>query len=342
MSFPGRGLTLFVAAGLLLLLVILGAALFGAASIPLSGIATSAADRLPFIDASSGLTSTQEAVLWEIRVPRILMAALVGASLAIAGAGYQGVFRNPLVDPYLLGAAAGAGLAATTVIALWPQGSATAVPIAAFAGATAGVLLAYGLAVVADPARSNATLVLSGVAVAAFLTSVQTFILQQNSESLRSVYGWILGQLGRSSWSDIALVAPYMIVSWVVLLAHARWLDVLSTGDDKASSLGVKPERLRLVVIVAASLATAAAVAASGLIAFVGLVVPHMVRRIAGYDNRVVLPLSLLGGAAFLVLADTVARTALSPQELPIGVITAFLGAPFFAYLLRRSAMSLR
>ncbi|MFN0280726.1 MAG: FecCD family ABC transporter permease, partial [Kineosporiaceae bacterium] len=239
---------------------------------------------------------------------------------------------------YLLGAAAGAGLGATLVIAYAPQGIGPVgtLPIAAFVGALAGVGLAYGLGTVAARGQGgSATLLLAGVAVAAFLTALQTLVQQSNTDNLRQVYGWILGQLGTADWPQLVMVLPYMVVSTAVMLFSARALDVLAVGDDEATTLGIRPRRVRLAVLVAASLGTAAAVAVSGLIGFVGLVVPHVVRRLAGGSYRTVLPVSLLGGAAFLVGADLLARTVIAPGELPIGVVTAFVGAPFFAALLR-------
>jgi ABC-type Fe3+-siderophore transport system permease subunit len=275
-------------------------------------------------------------VLLELRLPRVLLASLVGAGLAISGAAYQGVFRNPLADPYLLGAAAGAGLGATLVIAYSPVqsvGPVGIVPLAAFAGALIGVGCALALGTAAGGSHSP-TLLLAGIAVAAFLAAAQTLVQQQNTEDLREIYGWLLGQLGRSQWSDVALVLPYLGVACTVLLFCGRALDVLAVGDDEASSLGVHPGRLRLLVVLAASLATASAVAVSGLIGFVGLVVPHIVRRLIGGSHARVLPMSLLVGGSFLVLADLVARVVVAPAELPIGVVTAFVGAPFFAGLL--------
>jgi iron complex transport system permease protein len=255
--------------------------------------------------------------------------------LASAGAAYQGVFRNPLADPYLLGAAAGAGLGATLVIAYAHAASSRDLrPVAAFAGATIGVVAAYALGRSVG-GRTTATLILAGVTVASFLTAVQTFVQQQNTDTVQEVYAWLLGQLETSGWRDVGVVLPYVTVSWVVLLLHRRLLDVLAVGDEEAASLGVNVTRVRLIVLAAATLGTAAAVALSGLIAFVGIIVPHAIRLLAGTSYRVVLPLSLAFGAAFLVLADLLARTIMAPAELPIGVVTAFFGAPFFAVLLR-------
>jgi iron complex transport system permease protein len=310
----------------------------GAIGLPPEGVLSSLLGRVG-LHVGTPLPHVQEEILVQWRVPRVLLAALVGGVLAIAGASYQGVFRNPLADPYLLGAAAGAGLGATVVIAYAPQGVGPfgTVPIAAFAGALSGVGLAYGLGTLASRqgGGGSATLLLSGVAVASFLTAAQTLVQQSNSDDLRQVYSWILGGLGSAQWSQLALVVPYATISVVVLLASGRALDVMAVGDDEARTLGVRPGRVRLVVLLGASLGTAAAVAVSGLIGFVGLVVPHIVRRLTGGSYRTILPVSLVGGATFLVAADLVARTVLAPAELPIGVVTAFVGAPFFAALLR-------
>ncbi|MFI0445828.1 FecCD family ABC transporter permease [Actinomadura sp. 6N118] len=315
----------------------LAALLVGAADLPVTGVVKALLDRVPFVDADSGLSTVERNVLFELRLPRVLLGAMVGGLLAIAGAGYQGVFRNPLADPYLLGAAAGAGVGATLVIVVVPGDPAFAIPLAAFVGAISGVFLAYALGSTAG--RGNgpgaATLVLAGVAVSNFLAAVQTFLQQANAEELQRIFSWILGGLGLADWPTLAMIAPYALVSTVVLLLHGRLLDVLSVGEEEANSLGVSAARVRLIVLIAASLATACAVAVSGLIGFVGIVVPHAVRRLAGGSYRVVLPLSLLLGAAFLELADLVARTVVAPGELPLGVVTAFVGAPFFVVILR-------
>jgi iron complex transport system permease protein len=325
--------------GAVLVVALLAGVWVGALPLPPGGVVVTLLDRLldPLgLHLSGGLTGTQEAVLLQLRLPRVILASLVGAGLAISGASYQGVFRNPLADPYLLGAAAGAGLGATLVIAYSPTeklGPFGIVPLAAFVGALVGVGFALLLGTAAGGSHSP-TLLLAGVAVAAFLAAAQTLVQQQNTDDLREVYGWLLGQLGRTQWSDVVLVLPYLVPACLVLLFCGRPLDVLAVGDDEASALGVHPGRLRLLVILAASMATASAVAVSGLIGFVGLVVPHIARRFVGGSHARVLPVSLLIGGAFLVLADLVARVVLAPAELPIGVVTAFVGAPFFAALL--------
>ncbi|MDH3682744.1 MAG: iron ABC transporter permease, partial [Acidimicrobiia bacterium] len=299
-------------------------------------------DRLPVLAADSGLTEQQEVILWQWRMPRAVLGVLVGASLALSGATYQGVFRNPLADPYLLGVAAGAGLGATLVIVGGVDtgwGPFDTIAGAAFVGALAGVGLTATLG--GGPGRAPATLLLAGVAVASFLTAAQTYLMQRNTDTLRQVYTWILGRLGTTGWDEVLVLAPYLAVCGVLVLAHRRHLDVLRLGDDEAASLGVDPRRVRVILVIAASLLAAAAVSVSGLISFVGIIVPHLIRLAVGASYRIVLPLAAIGGGAFLMLADLAARTVASPAELPIGVVTAFVGAPFFAIVLLTSRRAL-
>jgi iron complex transport system permease protein len=296
-------------------------------------------DRLPVISIDSGVSDSDWAIVWSIRMPRVVLGALVGGMLSIAGASYQGVFRNPLVDPYLLGAAAGAGLGATIALTIG-RGVTEAwaldpVPAAAFVFAVASVLVTYTVGAAFGGDRTGVTLVLAGVAVVSFTSAVQTFILQRNLEVFREVFRWITGSLASATWSDVRLTVPYVTVSVIVLLVHRRHLDLFRVGGDEAATLGMNVARTRLVIVIAATLGTAAVVSVSGLIGFVGLVVPHIVRLVAGAGYRRVLPLSLMGGAAFLVLADIPGRMLSEPAETPIGVVTAFIGAPFFIYLLR-------
>jgi iron complex transport system permease protein len=315
-----------------LVAVVLVAMAVGPAGLSPSAIAIEIVNYIPGVHLDGGLSELESAVLWELRAPRVVLAILAGAMLAVAGAGYQGVFRNPLADPYLLGVAAGAGLGAT--LAIVAGADRTVVPVTAFVGGVVGVAATYALGRGVGGRDAN-TLILAGVAVAAFLTAVQTYVNQRNTDSLREVYGWILGRLLTAGWRDVVIVLPYIAVAMVVILAHRRLLDVLSVGQHEAGSLGVPAARVRLVVVLAATLGTAAAVAVSGLIGFVGIVVPHIVRMLAGASYRIVLPLSAIIGAAFLVSADLVARTIVAPGELPVGVVTAFVGAPFFTLVLR-------
>jgi iron complex transport system permease protein len=321
-----------------LLAVLLGA-MIGPAGPDWWRVPLALADRLPLISIDSGVTEREWSIIWNIRMPRVVLAGLVGAMLSVGGASYQGVFRNPLVDPYLLGAAAGAGLGATLMIAIWGDVGSTwvvdPVPAVAFVFALSAVALTYLVGASFGGLRTTSTLVLAGVAMVSLLTAVQTFVLQRNSEVVREVYTWILGRVANATWDDVVLVLPYVTLSCVVLFLHRRHLDALRIGDEEATTLGIPVTRVRLVVVVAATLGTAAVVAVSGLIGFVGLVVPHMVRLIAGASYRRLVPLTVFFGATFLILADIPGRTLMAPSELPIGVVTAFVGAPFFIFLLR-------
>lgn len=326
-------------ASAVLAIAFLFGAMVGPAGPPAWRVPLELLDWLPLVDVDTGVSSTQHAVLWEIRMPRVVLAGIVGAMLSLAGASYQGVFRNPLVDPYLLGVAAGAGLGATIVLSVGRESTASwpidPLPLAAFVGGLAAVAVTYLVGAAFGAARTPATLVLAGVAVTSLVTAAQTFILQRNSDVVRQVYAWILGRLSTATWADVRLVMPYVLVSTVALLAHRRLLDVLRVGDDEAAALGTQVERVRLTVVLAATFGTAAVVSVSGLIGFVGIMVPHLVRMLAGASYRSLLPLTVLVGAAFLIVADVPGRVLSNPAETPIGVVTAFLGAPFFILVLR-------
>jgi iron complex transport system permease protein len=311
----------------------------GPASIGPGSIIGSVLSHLPLLHARTPLDSVDEAILWQVRAPRVVLAALVGAMLAVAGSAYQGVFRNPLADPYLLGVAAGAGLGATLAIAYLAAGTDNGLllPLAAFGGAVLAVAATYVLGRSTGGVHGTTTLILAGIIVALFMTAIQTFLQQYRSDTLREVYAWILGGFGTADWQAVAIVTPYIAISSAIILMHRRVLDVLSLGDEEAASLGIDVRRARLILVMVATAGTAAAVAVSGLIGFVGIIVPHTVRLLVSPSYRAIIPLSILGGAGFLVLADILARTLLSPAELPIGVVTAFFGAPFFAILLRKS-----
>jgi iron complex transport system permease protein len=304
------------AAGALALASVLLGAMVGPAGPSWWRVPLALLDHLPLVSIDSGVTPREWTIIWDIRMPRVVLAALVGSMLSLSGASYQGVFRNPLVDPYLLGVAAGAGLGATLVFTLNRTGSSTWIidplPLSAFAGGLLAVLVTYVVGTAFGGQKSASTLVLAGVAVTALATAVQTFVLQRHTD-----------------------VLPYVVVSSVVLFLHRRLLDIMRVGDDEATALGASVNRVRIVVVIAATLGTSAVVAVSGLIGFVGIIVPHAVRLLAGASYRVIVPLSLLMGASFLIIADIPGRVLQNPSETPIGVVTAFLGAPFFLLLLR-------
>jgi iron complex transport system permease protein len=328
-----------VAAVAFLAAAVAAGVLVGPAGLDPVDVAQAFAAKVPLLGVHSPLGETEATIVFDLRLPRVALGALVGAMLAVAGGAYQGVFRNPLADPYLLGIAAGAELGATLTIAYGPAGSSTSMllPAVAFAGGAGSVLVTY--LVGRAGGHGTTSLILAGVTVAAFLTAIETFVQQQRSETIRDVYAWLLGQLETSGWTDVWIVLPYALVAGVTIVAHRRLLDVLRLGDDEAAALGVDVRRVRLTVVVAATLGTAAAVAVSGLIGFVGIIVPHAIRLLVGGSYRVLLPLSIIAGAGFLVFADLIARTVLAPAELPIGVITAFFGAPFFAVVLRTTRL---
>lgn len=324
----------WIIAAVVLVGTVLGGLSIGPVAIGIGDIWATITSHIPGAGAAGTVSQAHQAIIWDIRLPRVLLGVLVGGMLATAGAAYQGVFRNPLADPYLLGVAAGAGLGATLAIAIGGGGSAL-LPMAAFVGAVVAASLTYAVGAAGSRGNTVTSLILSGVAVAAFLTAAQTYVQQRNSETLREVYSWILGRLSTAGWSEVRSVLPYVFVASAILFALRRMLDVLALGDEEATALGMPVTRIRLIIVAAATLGTAAVVAVSGLIGFVGIVIPHLLRLLFGASYRLLIPLSFFGGGAFLVAADLFARIAIPPAELPIGVITAFLGAPFFALILR-------
>lgn len=299
------------------------------------GIAIGAVSLSPF-DSDP----TNRYILTQIRLPRVLLAALVGGALALCGAVMQGLFRNPLADPYLLGIAGGATAGAALAITLHLDSSWGAVPLGAFLGAVVTVIIVYRLAQTRWAQLDNYALILSGVALAALFSAVTSFLLFYGgaAHDARRLIFWILGGLGGAQWLYVWGLLGTLAITGVVLVLFARDLNALSLGEEMAAHLGIEPRHLRKILLFAVTLLTAVAVAVSGTIGFVGLIVPHILRLLVGPDHRLLLPASALGGAVLLTLCDALARTVLAPAELPIGIITALLGAPFFLYLLRRRA----
>lgn len=310
----------------------LGVLLVGALAM---GIALGAVPVSPFDSDPTNLF-----ILTQIRLPRVLLAALVGGALALCGAVMQGLFRNPLADPYLLGIASGATAGAALVIALHLDIYWGAVPIGAFLGGVLAVAIVYRVAQTRWAQLDNYALILSGVALAALFSAVTSFLLFYSgaSQDARRLIFWILGGLGGAQWVYVLGLLGTILVAGMILLLFARDLNALALGEEMAAHLGIEPRHLRKILLFAVTLLTAVAVAVSGTIGFVGLIVPHMLRLIVGPDHRLLLSTSALGGAVLLTLCDAVARTVLAPAELPIGIITALLGAPFFLFLLRRRA----
>jgi iron complex transport system permease protein len=315
----------------LVLATFIGGVVIGPVTIPLSDALAAVFGR-----HDETMVATHRLIVTQIRVPRVLLGLLVGSALAVSGAAMQGLFRNPLASPYVLGIASGASTGAALVILLGGR-SVFFLPLGAFSGGAAAAAIVYRLARGRDRRTSIFTLILAGVAVGALFSAVTSFLLFLSSggERLSDVLFWIMGGLGRANWVSVAILAPIVGGGVMAVFFFARDLNALSTGEEGAFHLGVNPDRLSRWMLAVTTLLTSAAVALAGTVGFVGLVIPHVVRLIVGPDHRVLIPVSALAGGCFLVWSDLAARTAAAPAELPVGVITAFLGAPFFLYLLR-------
>jgi iron complex transport system permease protein len=282
---------------------------------------------------------TFRTILLDIRLPRTILIAMVGAALAGSGATYQGLFRNPLADPYLIGVAAGAGLGAILAMSVkWPYTTMglLAVPLAAFIASLLTVYLVYTFAHIGKTVPTT-NLILAGVAVSSFATALTSFLILRSTGEVRRAIGWLLGGVSLIGWDATLALVPYLAIGLITLVLSGYALNILQFGDDQAAQLGLNVQRTKLIIIVAASLVTAAAVSFAGIIGFVGLIVPHIVRIWWGVDYRRLIPLSIIGGAAVLLFADVLARIVIAPQELPVGIVTALAGAPFFLWVLHRA-----
>jgi len=328
----------------LLLAAMVIAAGVGAVTIPIAEVASILLRRIPFVSKWAPDIGRHEAyrtIILEVRLPRILLAVMIGGSLAGAGATLQGLFGNPLADPYIMGISSGAALGATIAISfrLPPLvHGLSSVPIAAFLASVATMTAVYFLAGVSGRVSMD-TFLLSGVVVSSFLWAVMSFVMMVSGDSLREIMMWLMGSLSNKSYAHVKMAAPYVGLGIIVLIVMARDLNLICLGDDEARHLGVDPESAKRIIVFASSLVTAASVSVGGIIGFVGLIVPHTMRIILGPDHRLLLPASVIAGGIFLVSADTLARTLIAPSEIPVGVITALFGAPFFFYVLRRRKM---
>jgi iron complex transport system permease protein len=287
--------------------------------------------------------SVDAVILWQLRVPRILLAALIGAGLAMAGAGYQGLFRNPLADPFIIGASSGAALGATIALVTglqWGQLGAAAIPLMAMVGSLLAVSTVYSIASVGRQVPLL-SLLLAGVAVSSFISALVSLLMFLNEEKLATIVGWLMGSLSGDGWPILRATAPLILAGGLVLWLLSRSLDALTFGEETATSLGLRLTRLRAMVVIAASVATAASVAAAGIIGFIGLIAPHLARLLVGARHAYVIPASGLIGGLLLLFADGLARTLAAPAELPVGVVTALLGSPFFLYLLKSRSREL-
>ena len=336
MSYPWHRLGVGLIVVLLICVVACGA---GSVYIPPWSVTKILVDGLPFVDLNADWPEAWHTIVWKLRFPRIVLAALVGGALAISGATYQGLFRNPLADPYFIGVSAGAGLGATIVfltsVPVYFHGF-SLLPIAAFTGSIAAVTIAYSVARRAG-GLPLLTLILAGVAITSLITAVTSLLMIRSDPDIRPLLSWLLGGFIGSQWKDVYTVVPYLFVGTLIMMAYGRVLNMFQLNEEEAQQLGVNVERTKVVLIAVASLTAAAAVSVSGMIGFVGMISPHAVRLVWGNDHRFLLPMALIVGGGFLVLADLAARTVASPSELPVGIVTAFCGAPFFLYLLSRS-----
>ncbi len=285
-------------------------------------------------DAESNPTAYS--ILWNIRMPRVILAALVGAALAIAGAAFQGLLKNPLADPYTLGISSGASVGAVFTLFFGvslPVFGFFTLPIFSMIGAFVTLVVVMGFARLVDRTMKMETLILTGIIFSSFLGSCISLMIALTGEELRSIMGWLLGSVSMRGWPYVKMILPFVIIGALILWLHRRELNAMIYGEERAKYLGVDVKRSKYIILIGGSMLTGAAVAVSGTIGFVGLVVPHMVRMILGADHRHLLIISFLNGASLLVICDLVSRTIIAPTELPIGVITSFIGAPVFAYI---------
>jgi len=289
------------------------------------------------------IPSSSVTIIWNIRLPRVLLGALVGASLSIAGAAFQGMFKNPMADPYVIGISSGAALGATIAIVLKVNFillGFSGISLFAFIGALATVLIVYNIARIKNKVPIT-TLLLAGVAVGQFLTAIMSFIMVISDRDMVKITYWTLGSLAGKGWEPVLKMTIPAILCMIVICFFARELNILLTGEESAQSLGIDVERIKTYILLLGTFITAISVSVSGIIGFVGLIIPHIVRLIFGPDHRILLPSSALLGSIFMIFADTLARTLISPIEIPVGIITALFGGPFFIYLLRTRKKSI-
>ena len=331
-----------IASSLLLFVILITAIIVGVAigSVPIPPriITDLLLDRLHITNITIEDISKYSTILFDIRMPRVALMALTGAALATAGAAYQGLFRNPLADPYLVGVASGAGLGATIAITTNLNSDPLGISIITIA-AFAGGIITVGIVVLAARVAKTTpvtTMLLAGIAIGSFATAATTLLMLRRPDGLQRAFNWMLGAYLGGGWIPVKIMIPYMVLGCLLIFTNARALNVFQLGEEQAQQLGIHVERLKIILIAAATLMTASAVAFGGLIGFVGLIVPHALRILTGPDYRRLLPCCLLGGASFLVLSDLAARNIMAPQELPVGIITALTGTPFFIFLLRK------
>ncbi|MDQ2086977.1 iron chelate uptake ABC transporter family permease subunit [Herbivorax sp. ANBcel31] len=337
-----------------LLFLIVSSATFGAANISfmnslkiLLNALKTALEKIPFLEMSflermlalDGVDETQSFIVLNLRLPRIILSALIGASLAVTGVVLQGMFKNPMADPYVLGISSGASFGAAIAIAVgldYTFKGLGAITIFAFLGAVITIMLVYNIAREGNKV-SPITLILAGISVSFMLSSVVSLIMVFNRSKVEHIVFWVMGSISSASWNQVLVLLPIIIICIVIIIAFSRDLNVISTGEETAKSLGIEVERLKKIMIVVCSILVASCVAVSGVIGFVGLIIPHTIRLLTGSDHRIIIPFSAIGGAAFMVICDTLARSVVPPTEIPVGAITSVVGAPYFIYLLSKN-----
>ncbi|WP_409227879.1 FecCD family ABC transporter permease [Gudongella sp. SC589] len=339
------GFTMLVLVVLLILMVGITATI-GSASISTIDVYRVVASKIPVLGElvdSNSITPSQHSIIWSVRLPRLLLGVIVGAGLSISGASFQGLLKNPMADPYILGISSGAALGAAIAIILKLEAAFlgfSGISILAFVGALIAVTLVYNIGRIRSQVPVT-TLLLAGVAVGQFLTAITSLLMVIYNRDMTKIIYWTLGSLAGKGWNPITTMSVPIIAAMVILLFFSRDINIMLTGEESAKSLGVNVERIKVYILLLGTFITSMAVSISGIIGFVGLIIPHIVRLIVGPDHRILLPASAVVGSIFMVFTDTIARTVISPMEIPVGIITAIFGGPFFIYLLRSKKKAL-
>lgn len=323
-----------------LLLAIAVFATIGSANITIADTIKIVLSKIPFINNINveDIPDSYKIIILKVRIPRLLLGALVGASLSSVGTAFQGIFKNPMADPYIIGISSGAALGATIAIITGTTVMVlgfSSISFAAFVGAMISTFIVYFISKVKNKVPAT-TLLLSGIAVGQFFTAVMSFLMVIYQKDVTRIIFWTLGSFSGTGWNELLPVCPFMIASILLLNIFAKDLNIMLTGEESAQNLGVEVEKIKIYILIICSFTTALAVSTSGIIGFVGLIIPHIVRLLVGPDHRILIPSSALAGAIFMIFADTIARTIISPTEIPVGIITALFGGPFFIYLLRK------
>lgn len=333
--------TMLISAVLLIILMIMSAT-FGAANISFFDALKVLVSKIPFVGKlanTDDINKTHMIIIMNLRLPRILLGAIVGAGLGVVGAALQGMFKNPMADPYVLGISSGASFGAAIAIALGIQyvffGSGV-ITLFAFLGSIITILFVYNIAKTGGRIPST-TLLLSGIAINSMLMSLVSIIMIFNRNKVEDIVFWVMGSVASSDWKQVGFIFPIVVLGIIFIIAYSRDLNIMSTGEESARNLGVEVEKVKKLLILLCSLMVAACVSVSGVIGFVGLIIPHSIRLLAGADHRALLPFSAIGGAAFMVVCDTISRSIMPPMEIPVGAVTSIFGAPYFIYLLYKN-----